>query len=168
MYETTVSVLSYTLLYPTVLYCTLLYSTLLHSSLFYSTAHALPHCTILYCTILYSVVLYCTVLYYAILYHTIPYYTLSHALKDIANQRPGLPLHILRYATGSIPLYFPVITYTQQFTRVHLRTSQKPAPKRFNSYEPLRTFPITSRNRFRRFPNTSEDFRRFSENLKKS
>ena len=40
----------------------------------------------------------------------------SHALKNTANQRPGLPLHILRYATGSIPLYFPVITCAQQFT----------------------------------------------------
>ena len=44
------------------------------------------------------------------------YELLSHALKNTANQRPGLPLHILRYATGSIPLYFPVITCAQQFT----------------------------------------------------
>ena len=93
---------------------------------------------------------------------------LFHALKNTANQRPGLPLHILRYATGNIPLYFLVIPCAQQFTGVHLRTSQKPAPKPFNSCEPLRTFPIRSGNRFQRFPNTSEDFRRFSENLKKS
>ena len=55
-------------------------------------------------------------LYYIILYYIILYYILSHALKNTANQWPGLPLHILRYAAGSIPLYFPVITYAQQFT----------------------------------------------------
>ena len=87
---------------------------------------------------------------------------LSHALKNTANQRPGLPLYILRYATGSIPLFFPVITCAQQFTGVHLRTSQKPAPKLFNSCEPLRTFPITSGN----FPEISEHFRRFPKFLK--
>ena len=69
-------------------------------------------------------------------------------------------------ATGSIPLYFPVIPCAQQFIGVHLRTSQKRAPKPFNSCEPLRTFPITSRNRFRRFPNTSEDFPKISKNHK--
>ena len=62
--------------------------------------------------------------------------------------------YILRYATGNIPLYFPVITCAQQFTEVYLRTSQKPAPKLFNSCEPLRTFAITSRS----FPKISEDF----------
>ena len=93
---------------------------------------------------------------------------LSHALKYTANQRPELLLHILQYATGSTPLYFPVITCAQQFTEILLRTSQKSDPKLFNSYEPLRTFPITSRN----FPMIFEHFRRFCkrffENLKKS
>ena len=89
-------------------------------------------------------------------HYELTYLFLSHALKNTANQRPGLPLHILRYATGSIPLYFPVITCAQQFTWVHLRTSQKPTPKLFNSCEPLRTFPITSGN----FPKISEQFRR--------
>ena len=102
-----------------------------------------------------------------------PVYIFIPCLENTANQRPGLPLHILRYATsiyatGSIPLYFPVIPCAQQFTGVQLRTSQRRAPKPFNSYEPLRRFPITSGNRFRRFPNTSKDFRRFSENFKKS
>ena len=92
------------------------------------------------------------------------YCTLFHTLKSTANLRPGLLLHILGYATGnSIPLYFPVITCVQQFTGVHLRTSQKPAPKLFNSYEPLRTFPITSRN----FPKISEHFRRFPKIFRK-
>ena len=66
-------------------------------------------------------------------------------------------LYILRYATGNSPLYFPVITCAQQFTGVYLRTSQKPAPKLFNSCEPLQTFAITSRS----FPKISEHFRRF-------
>ena len=69
----------------------------------------------------------------------------------------------LRYTTGSIPLYFPVITCAQQFTGVHLRTPQKPAAKLFNSCEPLRlTFPITSGD----FPKISEHFRRFPKILK--
>ena len=90
-------------------------------------------------------------------YITLQCYTLSYALKNTANQKSGLPLHILRCATDSIPL--PVITCLQQFTGVLLRTSQKPAPKLFNSYEPLRTFLITSGN-------FSDDFRALSENLK--
>ena len=32
----------------------------------------------------------------------IEYLKLSHALKNTANQRPGLPLHILRYVTGNM------------------------------------------------------------------
>ena len=35
---------------------------------------------------------------------------LSHALKNTANQKPGLPLHILQYGTGSIAFFFPVIS----------------------------------------------------------
>ena len=85
------------------------------------------------------------------------YCILSNALKNTVNQRPGLPLNVLRYATGNMgnTLYFPIITCVQQFTgvRVHLRNSQKPPPKLFN-YEPLRTFPIMSGN----FPKISEHF----------
>ena len=118
------------------------------------------------------------------------YRPLSHALKNTANQKPGLPLHILRFATDSIPLYFPVITCAQQFTGVHLRTSQRPALKLFNSFKPLRTFQITSGNSkdfpkilkthkniwkllwtlsevFRKFLKISEHMRRFSD-FKKS
>ena len=94
---------------------------------------------------LLSVVLY---MYYGMV--CIKFCFISHALKNTSNQRPGLPLHILRYATGSIPLYFLVITCVQQFTGVHLRTSQKPAPKLFT---------ITSiSDHVRKF---SEDFRKF-------
>ena len=103
------------------------------------------------------------------------YMYLSHALKNTANQRPGLPLHILQYAMGNnyatgscIQLYVPVITCVQQFNGVHLRTSQKPALKLFNFCEPLQTFLITPGNHFWRFLNTFEEFRRFSENFKKA
>ena len=100
------------------------------------------------------------------------YKLLSHVFKNTANQRSGLPLHILQYATGSIPLYFPVITCAQQFTGFLLRTSHQPAPKLFNSCEPLRTFPIMSGQfpiifeHFRIFSNTFKDFRKFSKNFK--
>ena len=50
-----------------------------------------------------------------------------------------------------------------QFTGVHLRTSQKRAPKPFNSCEPSWTFPITSG---KSFPKISEHFRRFPKILK--
>ena len=105
-------------------------------------------------TSIYYTILFYTVLYYTMLYYTILYYTLSHALKNTANQRPGLPLHILRYATSNMQRKI-----AQQFTGVHLRTSQMPPPKLFNSCQPLRTFPITSGN----FPKISEHFQRFSE-----
>ena len=91
------------------------------------------------------------------------FFFLSHALKNTANQIPGLPLHILRYATGGSPLYFTVIPCAQQFTGFHLRTSQP-----FNSCELLRTFPNTSGNRFRRLVNTSEDFPKIFQKFKKS
>ena len=67
--------------------------------------------------------------------------------------------------TVTIPLNFPVIPCAQQFTGVHLKTSQKQAPKPHNSSEHLRTFPITFGNRFeivsedfRTLPKISEDF----------
>ena len=91
----------------------------------------LPRCVLLFCA-------WCSYLNFVLMYvlylcTTILYCTLSHALKNTANQRPGFSLHILRYATGSTPLYFPVITCAQQFAGVLLRTSQKPNPKLFNS-----------------------------------
>ena len=46
------------------------------------------YCNALYCTVLYCIALHCIELYC----------TLSHALKNTANKRQGLPLHILRYA----------------------------------------------------------------------
>ena len=60
-----------------------------------------------YCTCTYCTILYCTELNWAVLYCTVLYYTvhvlyLSHVLKNTANQRPGLPLHILQYATSNM------------------------------------------------------------------
>ena len=179
--------LMFFLYYITLHYIILYYITLHYIILHYITLHYI----ILYYIILYYIILYYTILYYTISYHIISYhiisyhiisyyiilyyimscyvlfyYIISHSLKNTANQRPGLPLHILRYATGSISLYFPVIPCARG---VHLKTSQKQAPKPSTpACEPLRTFPITSGNRFRKFPNTSEDFQRFSENFKKS
>ena len=49
-----------------------------------------------------SYVIYHIVSYRIVSHHIILYYILSHALKNTANQRPGLPLHILRYATGNM------------------------------------------------------------------
>ena len=70
-----------------------------------------------------------------------------------------LPVAYRRICNGNPGLSLLVKAYRGPFER---------APKPFNSCEPLRTFPITSGNCFRRFPNTSEDFGRFSENFKKS
>ena len=43
---------------------------------------------------------FCAVLHFIVSYYIVLYCILSHALKNTANQRPGLPLHILRYAPG--------------------------------------------------------------------
>ena len=59
-------------------------------------------CMYLYC--MYDVCVYMC-MFVCMYVCTYLYMYLSHA----ANQRPGLPLHILRYATGSIPLSFPVL-----------------------------------------------------------
>ena len=53
---------------------------------------------------------------------------------------------------------FPSFLARNSLLGVHLRTSQKRVPKPFNSCEPLRTFPITSGNRFQRFPKISQKF----------
>ena len=94
--------------------------------------------------------------------------TAVHALKNTANQRTGLSLHILRYATGSmrwVVLHstFPSLLTRNSLLAVHLRTSQNPVLKLFNSCEQLRTIPIMSG----KFSIISEHFRRFSGNFKK-
>ena len=82
--------------------------------------------------------------------------------SQLADQRPGLLLHVLRYITGNISLYFPVIFCAQQLCM--LESFWRPPEKLFKYCERFRTVPITSAN----FPITSEHFRRFSENFKKS
>ena len=108
-----------------------------------------------YCTVLYCIGLYCIVLYF------IP-------CLEKYSQRPGLPLHILRYTTGNMQRVvfhstFPILLARNSLLGSIERTSQKPAPKLFNSYEPLRTFPITSGH----FPTISEHFRRFPKIFRK-
>ena len=44
----------------------------------------------------------CVALGIVVLQCVIAYCILSHALKNTANQSPGLPLRILRYATGNM------------------------------------------------------------------
>ena len=94
------------------------------------------------------------------------YLHLSHALKNIANQRPGLPLHILRYAMGNMQravfhstfpsLYLLATVYWGPFEDFSKATSE--------TLQLLRTTTNIS-DHVRKF---SEDFRRFSENFKKS
>ena len=112
------------------------------------------HCGAVFCFVL---------LCYAMLYCI-----LSHALKNTANQRPGLPLHILRYAAGntqrvvfhsSFPLLLArnsLLGSIRGLLKSKFRNSSTPA----NHYE-----------HFRSCPEISEDFRtlpRISENFKKS
>ena len=116
--------------------------------------------------ILFYLILSCIILYLNF------YYILSHALKNTANQRPGLPLHILRYATGNMQRVVFHSTFPSLLARNSLLGSSKSAPRLFNSCEPLRTFPITSGNfpkiskHFRRFPKISEDFPKILKNHK--
>ena len=96
------------------------------------------------------------------------YVYLSLALKNTANQRPGLPLHILRYATGSIPLSFPVITCVQLLrTITNISDHVRKFPEDFQRFSENLNLKIT----FEPFPKFFEDFQRFpktSEDFKKS
>ena len=63
----------------------------------------------------YHIISYHIISYHIILYYKYNYIFLkSYAFKNTVNQRPGLPLHILWYATGNIPLIFPTITSANQ------------------------------------------------------
>ena len=93
------------------------------------------------------------------------YCILSHVLKNTANQRPGLPLHILRYATGNMQRVvvhspFPSLLARNSLPgsiwwllKSQLRNSSTPA----NHYEQLRSRPEFSED-FRTLPRISEDF----------
>ena len=86
------------------------------------------------------------------------YIFLSHALKNTANQRPGLPLHILQYAMGSIPLYSPVIPCAQQLTGGPFEDFSKASSKTFQL---LRTITNISNHIWKSFPKISEHLQRF-------
>ena len=87
-----------------------------------------------------------------------------------ANQRPGLPLHILQCTKGNMQRIVFHSTFSSLFAcnslvwsiwgllKSQLRKSSTPA----NHYEHFWSRPDI----FRKFPNTFEDFRRFSENFK--
>ena len=113
------------------------------------------YCIVLCCTVLYCVIMYCV---------------LSHALKNTVNQRPGLPLHILRYATGNMQRVvfhstFPSLLARNSLLRSfcellknQLRSFSTPA----NHYEYFRSRPEIFDD-FRTLPNISEDCQRFSK-----
>ena len=157
------ALLYYTILYYTILYYTILYYTILYYTILYYT---ILYYTILYYTILYYTILYYTILYYTILYYTILYYTLSHALKNTANQWPGLPLHILRYATGNMqrvvfhstsPSFLArnsLLGSIWGLLKSELRNLSTPA----NYYEHFQSHPEIVSKDFRTLTKISEDF----------
>ena len=121
------------------------------------------YCIVLQCSELYFTVvsvLYFTVLYCSVLYCSVLYYFLSHALKNTANQRPGLPLHILRYATGNMQRVVFHSTFPSFLARnsllgsiwgllkSELRNLSTPA----NHYEHFRSHHEIVSEHFRRFP----------------
>ena len=164
-----------------VLYCVvLLHGMLLHCIILYCELWVVLCCivccfvvlqfTVLYhdasCYRLYYVItVYCTIELYCVLHCVVLCCILSHTLKNTANQRPGLPLHILRYATGNMQWVVLHSTIPSLLARSsllgsiwgllksHLRNSSTPA----NCYEYFRS----GTEIFRRFPNTSDDFRKF-------
>ena len=86
-------------------------------------------------------------------------------LKNTANQRLGFPFHILRYATGSIPLYYPFITrvVARKFCWGPFEDFSKISSETFQL---LRTFTNSSdhsrkfSDSFRIVPKSSEDFQK--------
>ena len=92
------------------------------------------------------------------------YYYLSHALKNTANQRPELPLHILRYATGSIQLYFPVIPCAQT---VYWGPFEDFSKATSETFQLLRTITNISNHIRKSFLKISKHFRRFPKIFQK-
>ena len=89
------------------------------------------------------------------------YSHLSHALKNTANRRPRLPLHILRYATGNMQqVVFHLLARNSLLGSICIEDFSKAISE---TPQLLRTITNIS-DHVRTF---SEDFRRFSENLKK-
>ena len=148
-----------------ILYCIVLYRNMLYCivlSCYNILCCGVPYCTVLYCIVLLCYVLLCCDVLYRT-YRIKSYCILSHALKNTANQRPGLPLHILRYATGNMQRVVFHSTFPSLLARKSLLGSiwtllkSQLRNSSINSCEPLRTISITPEN----FPKISEDFRKF-------
>ena len=96
--------------------------------------------------------------------------TLSHTLKNTANQRPGFPLHILRYATGNMQRVVFHSTFPSLLARNSLLGSiwglLKSQLRNFSTpayhYKHFRSRPEI----FRTFPKTPEDFPEIFKNHK--
>ena len=91
---------------------------------------------------------------------------LSHALKNTANQRPGLPLHILQCATGNMQRVvlhstFPSLLARNSLLGSHLKSQLRNSSTPANHYEHFRSC-ITTGN----FPKISKHFRWFPKILK--
>ena len=119
-----------------------------------------------------SIFMYIVLSYNFYLYIILKYYILSHALKNTANQRLGLPLHILRYTTGNMQRLVFHSTLPSLLARnsllgsiwglfkSQLRNSSTPA----NHYEHLRD---RVRRFFEDFRALPKIFRKFLKNHKK-
>ena len=102
------------------------------------------------------------------------YIYLSRALKNRADQRPGLPLYILRYATGNIQRVVFYSTFPSFLARnsllgsiwgllkSELRNLSTPA----NHYEHFRSHPEIVSEDFRTHPKISKDFPKILKNHK--
>ena len=96
----------------------------------------------------------------------VEYISLSHALKNTTNQRPGLLLHILRYAMGNMQRVVFHSTFPSFLARNSLLVFIWGLPK--SDLRNLST-PVNHYKHFRsHLKIVSEDFQRFSENFKRS
>ena len=88
---------------------------------------------------------------------------LFHALKNTANQRPGLPLHILRYATGNIPL----LSCHSLRTTVYWGPFEDFSKASSETFQLLRTITNIPDQIRKSFPKISEHFGRFPKIFRK-
>ena len=94
------------------------------------------------------IVLYCSILYFILFY-----FISSHALKKTANQKPGLPLHILWYSTVLSRHYLRATVYWgpfEDFSKAGLQNVSTLT----DIFNHVREFS----DNFRTLPKISEDF----------
>ena len=124
----------------------------------------------------YRIVLHCIVLHrmYCIVLHRIVLYCiLSHALKNTASQRPGLPLHTLRYATGNMQRVICNGQYSTLLSRHSLRATFYWGPfedfskASSETFQLLRTITDISDHIRKLFPKIYEHFQRFTKIFQK-